>query len=346
MARIRITTVLLALAACHSAVAGSDRSALVLGQEFHGLSSDFQFAQSELQADISCIAGSQESRAEAPLALPDEARINAWQVWFSDATPEGDLEFDLIRRCRNPATPGTVEFTVLGHLATSGVPGDAIEAQTLDEPIVVDATSCTYAIRAEFDPENSGCSGGNRRIYQARVDYTSDAARVIRSTSSLDGTALRREQHASEFTTTADAELLCRSTSSGAYFITRMPLPDKAVPLAAHAWFVDDDSIWAATAAFRVLCRGDSGQTSFQNLAVLSTQQLVAPGAVLQSAVIDDPIVVDQRECSVVVINSATVGDPCVSEALRYGRMSLEYVIDPVFASEFDSQTSPSRTSL
>lgn len=336
MNHLRCSAAMLALATTFTADADDQRSTLVLGQEFYGLSSDFQFAQSELQADISCIAGSAESRAEAKLSLPDGALITAWQVWLSDQSADGDLEFDLMQRCRNEMDPGAVEVQTLGHLATSGTPGDTIESQSLPKSIEVDAAHCTYAIRADFDPGKTGCSEFNRRVYQARVDYRSDAERVVRSTTSLDGNALRREQHASEFSTTANAELYCRSTSNGAYFITRMPLPDKAAPLAARAWFVDDDAIWDAGAAFRVLCRTDSGDTSFQDLAVLGTEQMPVPGPSFHSAIIADAVVIDQRECSVVVINAGTVGDPCVSEALRYGRMSLDYVIDPVFAAEFD----------
>lgn len=309
------------------------RSALILGQELIGLSSEFRFTQSELQGDLSCDAGSPQTQAEARLTLPPDTVMNAWHAWVSDSSKDGNIGLSLVERCRDADDPGTLTVRTLGTLASTAAPGDIVLSQAIEPTAAVDS-ACTYAIRVDFAHQGAGCSGLNRRIYQLRVDYQSVSRQAARGTSAIEGPSLRPEQHGALFDTTDEAGRRCLAESDSAYFTTRLPLPDRAVPLAAHVWLRDDDALWNGHATFRLLCRDMASTSAWLNLATLSSHG--ASGAIARSTIIPGAQPVDQRECAIIVINESEIGDPCVSDALHYLRMSLDYVIDPLFADAFD----------
>lgn len=325
----------LAMLGCALAAAAQPRSLLVLGQEFLGRSSDFRFHQTELSADQACMAGSPEHRAEARLLLPDGARLMSWRAWLQDQLPEGDMRLELVERCRDENDPATVAVTTLGALQSSGAGPASVLEQALAAQPAVDAARCTYVAVVDYGIGNGVCSGFNRTLFQVRVDYEEAQPPAPRGRVSLDGTALRREQHENTYLTRDDGALACAEDSPGAYFTTRVPLPDRAVPLRVAAWFENDDPIWAGDAHFRVLCRDGAQQVTTRQLATLLADE--ASGATLQIADLAAVAPVDQRHCALYVFNSAAVGDPCVSSLIRYGRVRVDYVVDPVFADPFDT---------
>jgi hypothetical protein len=326
----------MALCAASAGASGS-RSSLVLGQEFLGLGSGFKYAQDELAADVYCEVGSSETRAEARLPLPHGATVVAWRAWLTDMTPDGDLSVYLVERCRDTQSPLQLRQRTVDSMVTAGAPGDILVERMLEPAFEVDGAACTYALRADFAAGTGGCTGFSRRIHQVSVAFhATGGVQPPHASSHVEGPAIRPEQGAALFTTTAHAERHCLQASGAAYFTTRMPLPDRAVPLRAHAWIHDSDPVWNAGATFRLRCLDDAGEVTWRNLARL--ESAAANGLSALSAPVNAGTAVDQRRCSVVVINAIDVGDPCVSEDIRYARMGMDYVIDPIFDDRFDVQ--------
>ncbi|MBX3726744.1 MAG: hypothetical protein KF823_12605 [Xanthomonadales bacterium] len=148
--------------------AGHTGSVSVLGIEFRGDRTPFEFASSLDSGALWCTGAI--SVAEARLALPAGARLLEMRVWGTDDLPSHGLRVSLVESCLPNLLPAATPVnTVLGLLESVGSPLHYNQALSFDPAPVVDGRDCTYWVRAQFAPLCAG--GGSLAVRKVRVRY-------------------------------------------------------------------------------------------------------------------------------------------------------------------------------
>lgn len=142
-----------------------------IGTAFHGRNDTFVFSGEP--PSISCATGTAEKFATATLDLADGASIRYVDVFGYDGSSAENLRVFLLSLCQSTGDVDPPAYSILGDVATVGSPGDTIATiNLLAAPVVVDAYSCKYLLRASMTTTTGAdCVGGSIFLDKARVEY-------------------------------------------------------------------------------------------------------------------------------------------------------------------------------